>query len=86
MNKKELDETLQHFYVEARNKKGEIYSRSSLINLRYAIERYLNDPPYERGIKIAKKPGIHQLQPSPRCTAQDHATTRQRKYKAQACN
>ena len=58
MNDDELDEALQLFYIQARNKQGENYSRSSLISLRYAIERYLNNPPYERGIKITKNPAF----------------------------
>ena len=54
MTNKELDNYLRHFYAEARTKDGEPYSRSSLLGIRNAIERYLNNPPINRGISITK--------------------------------
>ena len=54
MNNKELDNYLRQFYAEARTKDGELYSRSSLLGIRNAIERYLNNPPLNRGISITK--------------------------------
>ena len=48
MNEKQLDESLSRFYTEARNKKGEEYSKSSLISFRNAIESYLNNPLYKK--------------------------------------
>ena len=42
MSKKELDKNLRYFYAEARTRDGALYSRSSLLGLRNAIERYLN--------------------------------------------
>ena len=54
MTNKELDNYLRHFYAEARTKDGEPYSRSSLLGIRNAIERYLNNPPLNRGISITK--------------------------------
>ena len=51
---KELDNNLRQFYAEARTKDGELYSRSSLLGFRNAIERYLNNPPLNRGISITK--------------------------------
>ena len=43
MNTTELDGNLARFYVEARTKKGEEYSRSALLGLRNSIERHLNN-------------------------------------------
>ena len=54
MTNKELDNYLRHFYAEARTKDSEPYSRSSLLGIRNAIERYLNNPPLNRGISITK--------------------------------
>lgn len=56
MDNDELDKVLTKFYAETRNKKGDDYSRSTLLGLRNSIERYLNNPPYKRGIKIAGNP------------------------------
>ena len=50
----ELDQVLRRFYAEARAKDGELYSRSSLLAIRNSIERFLNNPPHNRAIKIAK--------------------------------
>ena len=50
----ELDPVLQQFYAEARAKGDKLYSHSSLLTIRNAIERFLNNPPYNRGIKITK--------------------------------
>ena len=55
MSKKELDKNLRYFYAEARTRGGALYSRSSLLGLRNAIERYLNNPPFNRGISITKR-------------------------------
>ena len=54
MTSKELDNNLRQFYAEARTKDGELYSRPSLLGFRNAIERYLNNPPLNRGISITK--------------------------------
>ncbi|CAH3033944.1 unnamed protein product [Pocillopora meandrina] len=54
MSKKELDKNLRYFYAEARTRGGALYSRSSLLGLRNANERYLNNPPFNRGISITK--------------------------------
>ena len=54
MTKKELDNFLRHFYAEVRTKDGQPYSRSSLLGIRNSIERYLNNPPFNRGISITK--------------------------------
>ena len=43
MNTTELDRNLARFYVEARTKKGEEYSRSALLGFRNSIERHLNN-------------------------------------------
>ena len=50
----DLDNHLRHFYAEARTKDGALYSRSSLLEIRNAIERYLNNPPLNRGISVSK--------------------------------
>ena len=56
----ELDQVLGRFYAEARAKDGELYSRSSLLTIRNAIERFLNNPPHNRGIKITKGEAFQQ--------------------------
>ncbi|KAL9964119.1 hypothetical protein ACROYT_G027703 [Oculina patagonica] len=52
VNDEQLDDSLAQFYTEARSKKGEEYSRSSLISFRNAIERHLNNPSYKRSLKL----------------------------------
>ena len=52
MMNKELDNYLHYSYAEARTKDGEPWS--SLLGFRNAIERYLNNPPLNRGISITK--------------------------------
>ena len=39
-----------------RNKSGENYGKPTLLSLRSGIERYLNYPPHNRGIKFSKNP------------------------------
>ena len=58
MQEKDLDMALRKFYAEARNKTGENYSRSALLGFRYAIERFLNGPPLNRGLKISNNPAF----------------------------
>ena len=50
----ELNQVLRRFYAKARATDGELYSHSSLLAIRNAIERFLNNPPHNRAIKIAK--------------------------------
>ena len=52
MSNKELDQNFRYFYEEARTREGALYSRSSLLGLRNAIERYRNNPTINRGISI----------------------------------
>ena len=52
MNTAKLDLNLARFYVEARTKKGEEYSRSALLGFRNSIERYLNNN--GRTVKISR--------------------------------
>ena len=52
----ELDNNLRAFYAEARNKEGKEYGKSTLLCLRSGIERYLNFPPYNRGLKFSQNP------------------------------
>lgn len=52
MTVQELDEALSKFYTEARTTAGEEYSKSSLLSFRNAIERHLNNPPHNRGLKL----------------------------------
>ena len=54
MDNKELDKFLRHFYAEVRTKDGELYSRSSLLGIRNSLQRYLNNPPFNRGISITR--------------------------------
>ena len=85
MTNKELDNNLRQFYAEARTKDGELYSRSSLLGFRNAIERYLNNPPLNRGISITK--GV-EFQASNKLL-QSHKikqARKQRKHQAQTCH
>ena len=59
-SKAELDANLRLFYAEARNKDGGNYSRSTLLGFRNGLERYLNNPPYKKGIHIATDPAFQQ--------------------------
>ena len=56
MTLENLDIVLRQFYAEARSKKGEEYSRSSLLGIRNAVERHLASS--GREIKIAKSPSF----------------------------
>ena len=58
--KTDLDANLRLFYAEARNKDGENYSRSTLLGFRHDLDRYLNNPPYKKGIPIATDPAFRQ--------------------------
>ena len=59
--KTELDANLRLFYTEAWNKDGENYScRSTLLGFRNGLDRYLNKPPYKKGIHIATDPAFQQ--------------------------
>ena len=50
MSNKELDQNLRYFYEEARTREGALLSRSFLLGLRNAIERYFKNPSLNRGI------------------------------------
>ena len=52
----QLDANLRRFYAEARKKSGETYSRSTILGFRHAIERYLNAPPLNKGLKLLSDP------------------------------
>lgn len=52
----QLDTNLRRFYVEARNKSGESYRKSSLLGFGHSFERYLNAPPLGRGLKLSSDP------------------------------
>ena len=56
MDVSQLNDNLRRFYAETRTQNGEIYSRSSLLSLRSAIERHLNNPPFNRGFSISRGP------------------------------
>ena len=58
--KEELNKNLRLFYAEARNKDGGNYSRSTLLGFRNGIERFLNNPPFKKGIHIATDPAFQQ--------------------------
>ena len=45
---KELDIKLRQFYAEVRNRKGDFYSKSSLLGIRASLNRHLRGPPYYR--------------------------------------
>ena len=52
----QLNQNLGRFYAEARTQKGEPYSKSTLLGFRHATERYLNTPPYYKGLQLASDP------------------------------
>lgn len=52
MSQQELGEILGSFYESARTKDGQLYSKSSILCIRAAIQRYLQSPPYNRHIDI----------------------------------
>ena len=52
----QLDTNLRRFYAEARNKSGDAYSKSTLLGFRHSIERYLNAPPLNKGLKLTSDP------------------------------
>jgi len=54
MTNNELDNCLHHFYTGGHTKDGALYSTSSILGIRNAIERYLNNPPLHQGISISK--------------------------------
>ena len=58
--KEELNNNLRLFYAEDRNKEGGNYSRSTLLGFRNGIERFLNNPPFKKGIHIATDPAFQQ--------------------------
>ena len=52
----QLDQNLRRFYAEERTKKGEDYSKSTLLGFRHSIKRFLNAPPFSRGLQISTDP------------------------------
>lgn len=56
MDNSTLDKYLRSFYAEVKNPDGNDYSKSTLFGLRFSLERYLNSPPYNKGITIAGNP------------------------------
>ncbi|CAB4003015.1 Hypothetical predicted protein, partial [Paramuricea clavata] len=58
MDDKTLDKCLCQFYAEVKNQQGEDYSKSTLIGLKHGLERYLNCPPYNRGLSMSSNPAF----------------------------
>ncbi|CAB4002096.1 Hypothetical predicted protein [Paramuricea clavata] len=56
MDNATLDNHLRLFYAEVKNQDGDDYSKSTLLGLRYGLERYLNSPPHNKGITISGNP------------------------------
>ena len=56
MTVEQLDTSLRRFYVEARNKSGESYSKSTVLGFRHSFERFLNAPLISRGLKLSSDP------------------------------
>ena len=52
----QLDNMLQYFYAEVRQKKGTMYSRSTMCGMRAGIQRYLQGPPLYKNINIINNP------------------------------
>ena len=44
----QLDDTLSSFYNNARTRQGELYRGKSLQSIRYAIQRHITAPPFNR--------------------------------------
>ena len=51
-NVEDLAANLRTFYACARSADGNLYSKSSLTNLRAGLNRYLTSPPYSRQINL----------------------------------
>ena len=41
-----MAETLCHFYMDIRTKNGKLYKATTMMNNRYALNRYLKSPPH----------------------------------------
>ena len=52
LEEKDLNSLLEKFYPEARSQKGEKYSKSTLVGIRAAINRFLRLPPHKRSSNI----------------------------------
>lgn len=50
----DLTRLLREFYGSVRNKKGEMYGKSSYVNLRAAVHRHITSPPYNRPFNILR--------------------------------
>ena len=47
-----LASTLENFYKEARNAKGEPYSNNTVLSLRHGLEKFLTDAPRSKSFSI----------------------------------
>ena len=56
MDNETLDGHLRLFYAEVKSVKGKDYGHSTLLGIRYGLERYLNSPPHNKGISISGNP------------------------------
>lgn len=56
MDDAQIAESLRRFYGGVRPKKGEDYSKTALINMRYGIQRFLQSPPNHRSLSLTKDP------------------------------
>ena len=56
MSTGQLDAILRRFYAEARSKSGDDYRKSTLLGFRHSIERYLNAPSLNKGLKLSSDP------------------------------
>ena len=56
MTKGQLNQNQRRFHAETRTRKGEPYSKSTLLGLRHGIEQYLNAPPHSKGLQLASDP------------------------------
>ena len=54
LKEEELAEHLETFYVEVRDREGQLYNSNSLKAIRYSINRHLQNPPHSRKIDIMK--------------------------------
>ncbi|XP_069134253.1 uncharacterized protein KIAA1958-like [Argopecten irradians] len=56
LSESDLCTLLKDFFTNVRNKKGELYSKSSICAIRQGIRRYLQEPPHNKTFDIINDP------------------------------
>ena len=52
MEVEEMNNCLSKFYLSVRRKDGSYYKKTSLLNIRAALDRYLTSPPFNKKVLI----------------------------------